>query len=294
MDIDLSAARDFMAGHARALDRHRLARLTGEGEPGAVLGALEAYRNADGGYGWGLEPDLRTRTSQPGGALHALEAMAEAGPETTPRASALCDWLDAASLAGGGLPFALPIPDPAACAPFWVAADHGTPSLQITAVIAAEAHAVAAFDPAVAAHPWLERATRHCLDAILALDGAPHALVLAFSLRLVHAIHATHPDAAAALERLAAFVPADGIVHVEGGLEDEVVRPLDMAPRPGPVRELFGPGVVEAELDRLAAGQRDDGGWEVDFASFSPQGALEWRGHATVRAIGTLRAAGRV
>ena len=294
MDIDLSAARDFMTGHARVLDRHRFARLTGEGEPGAILGALDAYRNPDGGYGWGLEPDLRSRTSQPGGALHAFEAMAEAGPATTPHAAALCDWLERASLPDGGVPFALPIPDPAACAPFWVSWDPTVSSLQITSVIAAEAHAVAAFDPAVAAHPWLERATRHCLDAILALEEAPHALVLAFSLRFVHAIHGTHPDAAAALERLAPFVPADGVVHVEGGLEDEVVRPLDMAPQPGPVRALFAEGVVDAELDRLAAGQRDDGGWEVDFASFSPQGSLEWRGHATVGAIAILSAAGRV
>jgi hypothetical protein len=292
MPIDLSAARDFMAGHARALDRHRFARLTGEGGPGAILAALPAHRNADGGYGWGLEPDLRSRTSQPGGALHALEAMAEAGPEATPDAAALCDWLDRASLPDGGLPFALPIPDPAACAPFWVAADHGTSSLQITSVIAAEAHAVAAFDPAVAGHPWLERATRHCLDAILALREAPHALVLAFALRFVHAIHGAHPDAAAALDRLAGFVPSDGVVHVEGGLADEVVRPLDMAPRPGPVRGLFAEGVVDAELERLAAAQRRDGGWEVDFASFSPQGSLEWRGHATVRAAGILLAEG--
>ena len=44
-----------------------------------MLAAVEAYRNPDGGYGWGLEPDLRSRTSQPGGALHALEAFADAG-----------------------------------------------------------------------------------------------------------------------------------------------------------------------------------------------------------------------
>jgi hypothetical protein len=197
-------------------------------------------------------------------------------------------WLEGASLADGALPFALPMPDPAACAPFWVAADPTTPSLQITSIVAATAHVVAAHDPAVAAHPWLARATEWCLQAIRDIDGPPHALVLAFSLRFLNEIHATHAAAADALDRLAAFVPADGIVRVEGGLEDEVVRPLDMAPRPGPVRALFGPGVVESELERLAAEQRDDGGWEVDFASSSPQAALEWRGYATVRAVSII------
>ena len=57
-----------MASHARLLDRRRLELLLDGGEPTAVLAALEAYRNPDGGYGWGLEPDLRATESQPGGA----------------------------------------------------------------------------------------------------------------------------------------------------------------------------------------------------------------------------------
>ena len=34
---------------------------------------------------------------------------------------------------------------------------------------------------------------------------------------------------------------------------------------------------------------RLDGGWVVDFGSFSPIAALEWRGYATVRAVEILR-----
>jgi hypothetical protein len=52
--------------------------------------------------------------------------------------------------------------------------------------------------------------------------------------------------------------------------------------------------VIEAELDRLERQQKDDGGWSVDFASYSPAAALEWRGYATVQAVWTLRRAGRL
>jgi hypothetical protein len=292
MDIDLDAARGFMAAHARLLDRRRLERLLGEAGGDALLGAVDAYRNPDGGYGWGLEPDLRSASSQPGGALHAFEAFAEAGPATTPHAERLCDWLASVALPGGAVPFALPIPDPAACAPFWVAADHGAPSLQITAAIAGAAHRAARHDPAVAAHPWLAQATAWCLAEIDATEGAPHALVLRFAFELLGALGPGHD---ALVDRLGAHVPADGIVHVEGGLEDEVMRALDFAPEPGhPARRLFAPGVVEAELDHLAAGQAGDGGWSVDFASSSPQAALEWRGYATVRAVAILGAEGRL
>src|ERR671939_281004 len=98
MDIDLSAARDFMATHARMLDRRRFELREGQAKPAGTIAALDAYRNADGGYGWGLEPDLRSPESQPGAALHAFEVMEEAGPGSTPQALALCDWLESVTL----------------------------------------------------------------------------------------------------------------------------------------------------------------------------------------------------
>jgi hypothetical protein len=294
MTVDLSAA-DFLAGSARVLDRRRFELLLSRGDAAAVLAAVDGYRNADGGYGWGLEPDLRSRTSQPGGALHAFEVFADVVPVTTVRARELCDWLAAVTLPDGGLPFALPVPDPAACAPFWVGADATESSLQITAVVAATAHRVAITDPAVASHPWLARATGYCLSAVRELGSAPHAMVLAFAAQLLDAAAASTPEAAELVDELRPYVPTDGLLHVAGGAEDEFMRPLDFAPFPGgPARSLFAPGVVEAELERLAHAQQPDGGWPVDFDSYSPAATLEWRGHRTVQALVLLRANGRL
>jgi hypothetical protein len=293
MTVDLPAAADFLAGAARVLDRRRFDLLFGDGSPESVLAAVDGYRNPDGGYGWGLEPDFRSRTSQPGGALHAFEAFADVAPTSHGRACELCDWLAAVSLPDGGLPFALPVPDPAASAPFWAQADGSVSSLQITAVVAAAAHRVAVRDEAVAGHPWLARATEYCVAAVRNLERAPHAMVLAFATQLLDAAALRLPEAADAVDRLRPFVPADGLLHVTGGAEDEFMRPLDFAPFPGgPARSLFAPDVIEAELDRLADGQRPDGGWAVDFASYSPAATLEWRGHRTVQALVLLRANG--
>jgi hypothetical protein len=296
MTVDLAAAADFMAAHARILDRRRFDLLFADGTPEAVLAAVDGYRNPDGGYGWGLEPDLRSATSQPGGALHAFEAFADVVPvAAVPRARELCDWLAGVSLPDGGLPFALPVPDPAACAPFWATADPTQSSLQITAVVAAEAHRVAAHDQSVAAHPWLAQATDFCLAAIRDLGPEPHALVLAFAVRFLDAAVGARPEARGLLDTVRPHLPDDGLLHVAGGADDEYLRPLDFAPRPGgPGRELFRDDVVEAELDRLAAAQQDDGGWAVDFVSYSPAAALEWRGHRTVEALAILRDNGRL
>ena len=177
MTVDLAAAQAFIDTHARLLDRRRHALLNGDGdrdrEPAAVLAALEPYRNPDGGYGWGLEPDLRSRDSQPAAAGHAFEVFAEAGPATSPHATALCGWLESITLADGGLPFVLSMSSTAGVAPWFQSGDATVSSLQITAFVVAAAQQVAAHDPAVAGHPWLERATTYCLDAIAALDGRP-------------------------------------------------------------------------------------------------------------------------
>jgi hypothetical protein len=290
--VDLGAARAFIDTHARLLDRRRHALLSGGagGDPAAVLAALEAYRNPDGGYGWGLEPDLRSPESQPAAAGHAFEVFAEVAPVTTPHAVALCDWLDSITLGDGGLPFVRPSSTSAGVAPWFAGGDPTVSSLQITAFIAAAAHRLAADDRAVAGHPWLERATRYCLDAIAAIDKPPFAYTLAFSIRLLDALSGQSTEAAALMSALAGHVPADGQVPVAGGAEGETLRALDITPDPGrPARELVDPGHVAADLQRLASGQQDDGGWTVDYLPISPAGTLDWRGYVTVNAIQTLR-----
>ena len=283
--VDLAAATDFLTTHGRVLDRRRLELLLGRGDAGGVLTALAAYGNADGGYGWGLEPDLRVPGSQPAGALHAFEALAEAGGGDAAAVAALCDWLDRVSLPDGALPFALPDDFPAGFSGPWRGVDPHASSLHITAAVCEQAHRM----PAAAGHPWLDRATAFCLAAIRAQDEPGGSYELKFSLGLLDALGARDD-----LERLARHLPRSGVRGVAGGIEGEALRPLDFSPRPDrPLRALLAPEAIEADLDRLASGQRDDGGWTVDFQPGSPAAALEWRGVFTVEAIATLRANGR-
>ena len=279
-----------MARNARLLDRRRFEVVVEGARPDGVLAALEAHRNADGGYGWGLEPDLRAIESQPASALHAFEVFEDIAPATSPRAVELCDWLDEATLDDGGLPFALPVESSAGCAPFWADADPTVSSLQITAIVTAMAHRVAAGDPAVAQHHWLRRATDYCLAAGEAMADELPAMARAFALQALDAAAHTRPEADAVIERLAAPIPESGQLHVRGGLPDEFMRPLDFAPFPGgAARRRLSSAAVAADVERLAAAQQDDGGWPLEFQSYSPAAALEWRGHLTVNALSLLK-----
>jgi hypothetical protein len=286
---DIKRAHDFMQTHARQLDRRRFDLVTGNGEAEGTLAALSAYRNPDGGFGWGLEADLRDPGSQPGGALHAFEVLREVGPVTSPMGAQLCDWLESASLPDGGLPFALPGATGPGTAPWWAGADTSASSLHITSAVCGEALRAAEHDEAVAGHPWTARAAEFCVRGVAALDEAPMAVAFRFILDFLDTAVARGAAPAAELERLAAWIPPSGTIPVVGGAEGEAIKPLELSPEPGtPLRELMDPAVIEADLERLAGEQREDGGWEVDFDSASPAGALEWRGYMTVWAVAIL------
>jgi hypothetical protein len=292
--IDFAKALEFMRTNARLLDRRRFELLFENGSAEAVLAALSAYANPDGGFGYGLEPDLRSASSQPGGALHAFEVLQEIAPETSSVGVRLCDWLDSVSFDDGSLPFAFAIEDGGGSAPFWVNADPSEPSLFITTAVAGAAHRVADGDPDVAGHPWLEAVTDYSLTAIAAIKDQPFAIAFRFILQFLDAIHDKRTEAPGELARLGAMLPESGTLPVPSGSEGEELTPLDISAVPArPLRDLFPPEAISEDLDDLAAGQKADGGWDVDFASYSPQASLEWRAYRTVWALSVLRANGR-
>jgi hypothetical protein len=290
MDLDLDAAVAFVATHGRVLDRRRLALLLGRGNADDVRAALDAHRNPDGGFGWAMEPDQRSATSQPVAVMHALEILADIRDATSARPVELCDWLAAHSLTDGGVPFGLPHTDTAGNAPHWVQADPASSSLQMTAQLAAQAHRLARFRADVAGHPWLAAATAYCLDGIEHIGADPHAYEVMFAMRFLDASAVRVPEAQELIDRLLGHVVLDGPTPVAGGAEGEALHLLDFSPyADAPSRTLLPAGAVAADLDRLAAGQRGDGGWTVSYTTYSPAAALEWRAYATIQAIATLR-----
>jgi hypothetical protein len=284
---DLAAAAQFIAAHARLIDRRRFAFFEGDGSADDVLRALAAYRNDDGGIGH-LEPDVRTPASEPACVTHALEILHEVGAADRSLATGALDWLQTVTRPDGGVPFVLAAARDWPRAPWFEKIDDDPPSsLLMTAGIAGAAHRLGL------EHPWLDAATDYCWERAGELAQG-HAYTLRNGVDFLDAV----PDRARAEEVLATVadrIPPDGLLVVEGGTENEVLRPLELARRPDHAgRRLYDDAVIERELDRLAAEQRDDGGWTVDFLAWNPVAAWEWRGYVTVLALQTLRAYGRL
>jgi hypothetical protein len=106
------------------------------------------------------------------------------------------------------------------------------------------------------------------------------------------------PDRAraeAAFRRIGELTLAQGLVALDPAAQGEVHSPLEFAPSPDTMaRRLFSDEVIEAHLDHVAASQRPDGGWTVNFPAWTEAAGLEWRAWATVQSPKVLRAYGRL
>ncbi|MGC4942640.1 hypothetical protein [Kribbella sp. DT2] len=282
--IDITAAEQFVHANARLIDRHRLAVLLHDAPAAPVLAALRAYRTPDGGFGHGLEPDVRCPGSQTSAVLQALEILVGADALDDPLVDELGDWLTTITNSDGGVPTVLPSADGHPRAPWMVPAPE---SSFLTYAIAGKLW------QAGSKHAWLPKATEWCWTTIEQADGVG-GYTVKFALDFLDAV----PDparAAAAVERFRSALDANGNLPVEGGTEDEKITPITLSPHPGtPSRALFTTEQLGADLDRLEAEQLDDGGWDVDYLHWSPGQGLDWRGIATIQAITTLRTNGRL
>jgi hypothetical protein len=284
--IDLEAAAEFVHLNARLIERRRFAYLFGDGPAEGVIAAVRAYRNGDGGFGQGLEPDLRDPESQPAAVMHAAEFLAEAGAGDDPMLVEACDWLLTVTRDDGGVPFVLPtVLESRSGGPWRQPADES--SMIMTAEVAAMLHR------AGASHPWLERAGEWLWRNIPQL-GADGAYAWRFALDFLDVV----PDAERAEAVLAEVGPrllSSGLVTLDPDAHGEVHSPLDFSPWPDSrTRRLFDAPAIERDLDRLEAGQQDDGGWTFDWPAWSPRATLDWRGFVTVHALKVLRANGRL
>ena len=279
--IDLDKAREFVLLHARLLDRRRLAHLLADGPSDGVVSAVAAYANPDGGFGNAIEPDVRAGASQPLGVLTAFDILHEAGVREHELITRGLDWLQSITADDGGIPFSPASVDEAPHAP-WMAPTEGS-SLHMTAAVAAAALRLDAD------HPWVARASAFCRERIAALTDSS-AYELKFALDFADAA-----KDAEVLDRVAPLIPPDGRLRVRGGTEGEELRLLDISPGPDRMsRRLFADDAIAADLDRVEAGQHDDGGWDIDFLKWNPSAAWEWRGRITVDQLALLRANGRV
>lgn len=292
----------FLDLNARLLER-RLAQLWfTEDTPQAahaVLDALGAYRNTDGGLGFALEPDVRDPGSQPVAvdfglsvAAQIAETVGGADPQVRSRltelAQDLVSYLEQIAEPDGGLRIIMKSAAQHPRAEHWGDCD-------IPAGVNPTAGVVTRLRSLGATGTWLDTAetySRAEIDRIVD-DGSLDAHSLDNVLRFLAG--ATDTDwAQSRTEAVRALLPDLTLFHMYPGEEGYGLSPLDLVPSPeDPHRALFPAEAIDAHLDALAAQQQTDGGWPLNWNPTGPAAEAEWRGSRTVHALRTLALNGR-
>lgn len=286
--MNLEAAHEFLWIHARLLERRVFEHRFLDGSAEAVERAVDAYRNADGGFGQALEPDCRTPHSQPEAMRWALAILESARRLSAGRARGCADWLATIATPDGGVPFCLTSVESYPRTPWWKPASEA--DLNPTGRL------VGLLRPHAPNHPWVRRAADWCWERMrepLSDDQYQvHAMVEFLN---------TEPDrerAQPVLDTLGAALAAGRVVPIDPQApppSPDTHTPLNYATDPEhPLRRFFNDATIEGFLARLLADQQEDGGWPIDWPAPGATAANEWRAVRTLEALETLLAYGRL
>jgi hypothetical protein len=291
-----SNGRAFLDREGRLIERRLAAVLFDDADPMGAVAAVQAYRNADAGFGHGLEPDKRCPDSLPidverafdvlllaGESARYAETCGDLGDEIVRQA---CDWLDSVAQPDGAVPLAFPVIEG------YPRAEHMSdwtyvPGLLPTAGLAGRLHRMGH------THPWLTRATEWTwrrLESGFDEDAHTLAEVLEF---LEYVPNRDRADSVSA--QVGDWLPDLRWFRADAAYPSYGLTPIHFAPSPdSPWRGLFDDATIDGHLDRLAGDQQDDGGWPITWTAPGAASTLEWRGIETLRALRTLGAYGRL
>ncbi|MFF4036273.1 hypothetical protein ACFYZ2_42140 [Streptomyces sviceus] len=287
----LFRAEHFVWLTARVLEQRLFAYHFLNGGPDPVETALDAYRNADGGYGHALEPDLRGPVSQPLHTAHALRVLDAVGRCGGQRVERVCRYLTSVSTLDGALPAVTPAQRGYPTAPFLPVVDAPASELLSTGPVVGLLHRNEVW------HAWLFRATDFCWQVVESLQVS-HPEEIQAALTFLDAA----PDrsrAQATADRLGRLVRDQGLAALDPSNLDDYAShqhhfPHDYARTPSSLaRAWFTDDEMSRSLDLLAAAQQQDGGWPTRRRQWAPTTVLETRPMATIEALQTLRAYGR-
>jgi hypothetical protein len=286
----IASARQFVLAQGRLLEQ-RLFDTCFLGEPAVgVVDALRGYRNADGGFGHGLEPDKRCPASLPIDVEVALKTLVAAGATDDGLALGACDYL--ARVADdmdhdGAVPLAFPVIEDYPRAEHWTDWTY-VPGLNPTAGLVGWLHRLGV------EHTWVEAATTYCWQALE--SGGGRGDVHDLSESLIFLAHVPDRERAViAATTLMQRLDEVRLLNLDPAEASYGLTPLHLARTPeSPWRTYFSDEQIEAHLDQLAAGQQADGGWPITWDPPSEASACEWRAIWTVQAVQTLTSYGRI
>jgi hypothetical protein len=286
-------ARDFILTSARMKERRLYHFHFEDGSKEGVFHAVYAYRNTDGGFGHGMEPDTASPESQPLFSIMAMETLDEVGSLT--RKIILEDFMpyfEAVTTERGGIPWMLkPLGD-------YPCEEHFK-TVKEWAALSTTAPLLGMLEKYGIDVPWMQKAEQFVWSEFKRIQEK-HVFCYLCVPRWLHFLkHSKNREKAESqITKLKQWILKGGVIcedpSDEGwGLYGKPHR-LNYAPSPGSLmHSTFNNRDLENDLIALIKKQKEDGSWGTWYG-ISEGTKLEWAGIQTLWTLKTLRNYGKI
>ncbi len=286
-------ARDFVLTNARMIERRLFQFYFENAGPEGVFHAVYAYRNSDGGFGHGMEPDTASPESQPLFGIMALETLDEVGYLT--KEIILNDFMpyfESITTEKGGIPWMLrpksiyPCEGHFKTVKEWAALSTTAPLLGILEKYQVDI-------------PWMRKAEQFVWSEFERIKDKHIFCYLCVPRWLTFLNHTKNQDKAKkTINDLKKWIPQKGVICEDKsddgwGLYGKP-HSLNYATSPENILfSLFTKETIESDLKELIGRQKEDGRWDTWYG-ISEGTKLEWAGIQTLWVLNVLKNYGRI
>lgn len=283
----LERAKSFLYGNGRLLGRRRYEYWYEGGSAEAVIAALRAYQNRDGGFGNALEPDIRCPYSQPVPTEMALALVDETGHADPELIEGIVRYLRQITLPDGGFPTIFRNAGEYPHAPWWATERDDRPSINPTGNIIGTLYKMN-LRASLYEEIWFRKNVAYIWRVFE--QEAPHGYHDGIQW-ITFLQHTPDQERARVYRRkVDDWLRQPGTIERDPHAQGYVQKVLDWAPQTDSYsRSFVTPEEVRLHLEALVGQQQADGGWPIGWQPPSPAAEAEWRGHLTVERLKTLQ-----
>ncbi len=279
--------------NARMIERRLFDFHFENGSQEGVYHAVYSYRNSDGGFGHGMEPDTASPESQPLFSIMALETLDEVGYLN--KEIIIDDFMpyfERITTDKGGIPWMLRPKSEYPCA------DHFK-TVKEWAALSTTAPLIGILEKYNVAIPWIKSAEQFVWSEFERIKNK-HAFCSICVPRWLTFLRYTKSQdkAETKLNDLKKCILNDGVICKDKSDEGWGLygkpHSLNYAPSPESVLySLFSKETIESDLKELINRQKDDGRWDTWYG-LSEGMKLEWAGIQTLWTLKTLKSYSRI
>lgn len=285
---DFLKARDFILTNARMIERRLFEFHFGNGDMNGVFHAVYAYRNSDGGFGHGMEPDTASPESQPLFSIMALETLDEVGYLT--KEIILKDFMpyfESITTEKGGIPWMFRPKSTYPC-------EEHFKTVKEWAALSTTAPLLGILEKYEIDIPWMAKAEQFVWSEFERIKDKHAFCYLCVPRWLTFLEHTkNNSKAEKTINELKNWILNNGII-----CEDKSDEGWGLYGKPHSLNyatssesilySMFNKKTIESDLQTLIEKQKEDGRWDTWYG-ISEGTKLEWAGIQTLSVLKTLK-----